>query len=68
MNALVVFVLLHCGQIEAVIVDSPTEVHWAVIDASKRESAKKLVLDLAAEGAKVYELKLEGDKVCGVST
>lgn len=68
MEPLIVFLLMHCGMEEAVIVDSPGEVRWAVITNDNRAATKKLLTDPEAMGARVVVLKVEGEKACGVST
>lgn len=67
MEALIVFVVMHCGAVEALIKDDMQSVGWTTIGKDQQEGAHEFVMQEKAKGAKVVVLQVKDDK-CATST
>lgn len=67
MEAFILIVVMHCGVVEAVIKDTPTELAWDSISEDERPNADAFIKAVEASGARVLTIKIEDPK-CAVST
>lgn len=67
MEALVVFVVMHCAVPEVLIVDTPTEVVWDEVTEDERERAVAFIARMKEQRARVVTIEVKDDK-CAIST
>lgn len=67
MDALIVFVVMHCGVPEAIVVDMPDQVIWDEVSEDERGRASEFIQRVRTDGARVIVIEVKDDK-CAVST
>jgi len=67
MDALIVVVLLHCGVVEGLLRDSPTQLEWAAVTKDEQVQALAFIKKHEESGARVITIEVK-DAKCGTST